>query len=37
MAHTPNIGILDDHDIRKSWGKKLEDSDPQSVDGFFGL
>ena len=35
MANCPNIGIFDEHDIRKGWGSKPDDSNLNTLDGFY--
>ena len=37
MANCANLSIIDDHEVRDDWGFRPEDSDPLSVDGFYGL
>lgn len=37
MANCPNLTMIDDHEIRDDWGWRSEDSDPLTVDGFYGL
>ncbi|MEZ6038002.1 MAG: alkaline phosphatase D family protein [Planctomycetota bacterium] len=37
LAHTSNLMIWDDHELRNSWGGMREDRDPASAEFFVGL